>query len=202
MELPAAGPNIGAGPDRVTPGQLMMVSKGSVTTLLQVTSVDSASRRLTFADGDSLNLNQSGAAAGTLAALNAADPATALGSPRYQPHPDDHLLPGRDDRPGAPASGAPHQQRRTRLTFNNRSGNAVAIDIENLQFTFDLVDGNTNPAERAHDGRTTSQAPGAARRTRATETQIRKVNIALTGRSQNAVNPEQARLPQHADRRR
>ena len=64
-------PNIAAGPDRVSPGQLMMITKGSLTTLVQVTAVDTATRRLTFANGDSLNLNQSGAAAGNLPALNA-----------------------------------------------------------------------------------------------------------------------------------
>ena len=60
------GTNLGAGPDRVTPGQLMLISKGSFNTLVQVTAVDAGARRLTFADGDSLNLNQSGAAAGNL----------------------------------------------------------------------------------------------------------------------------------------
>ena len=30
-------------------------------------------------------------------------------------------------------------------TFNNALGTAVAIDIENLQFTYDIVDGVANP---------------------------------------------------------
>ena len=59
------GTNLSTGPDRVTPGQLMMISKGSFNTLVQVTAVDAAARRLTFADGDSLNLNQSGAGPAT-----------------------------------------------------------------------------------------------------------------------------------------
>ncbi len=38
----------------------MLISKGSVNTLVQVTNdVDAATRRLQFADGDSLLLNQS-----------------------------------------------------------------------------------------------------------------------------------------------
>ena len=61
----AAGPDIENGPDRVTAGQLMMISKGSFNTLVQVTDVDYVTRTLTFGDGDSLNLNQSGAANGT-----------------------------------------------------------------------------------------------------------------------------------------
>ena len=32
-------------------------------------------------------------------------------------------------------------------TFNNTLGTAVAIDIENLQFTYDLADGADNPAD-------------------------------------------------------
>ena len=43
----------------------MMISKGSVNTLVQVTAVDDVTRVLTFADGDSLRLNQSGAEKGT-----------------------------------------------------------------------------------------------------------------------------------------
>ena len=34
------GPIIAAGPDRVSTGQLMMISKGSLTTLVQVTAVN------------------------------------------------------------------------------------------------------------------------------------------------------------------
>lgn len=49
----AAGPVLDAGPDRVTPGQLMMVTKGSQVALVQVTDVDTATRTLTFAAGDS-----------------------------------------------------------------------------------------------------------------------------------------------------
>ena len=39
------GTNLSAGPDRVTAGQLMMVSKGSFNTLVQVTAVDAGSAR-------------------------------------------------------------------------------------------------------------------------------------------------------------
>lgn len=182
----AAGPNIGAGPDRVTPGQLMMVSKGSVTTLLQVTDVNVGARRLTFTNGDSLNLNQSGAVAGNLAAVDAADPPATPSAARISRI---RMVTYYLDATTDPAH--PRLMRRINngdpMNFSNQYGNAVAIDIENLQFTFDLVDGNTNPAnvrmtadDRAGIGRC---APNPCN-----ETQIRKVNIALTGRSQNAVN--------------
>lgn len=185
----AAGPNLAAGPDRVTPGQLMMVSKGSVTTLLQVTAVNTGARRLTFDNGDSLNLNQSGAEAGTLGALNAADPPNTPAAARISRV---RMITYYVDATNDPAH--PRLVRRINnghpTTFDNGLGNAVAIDIENLQFSYDLVDGNANPsnvrmtaADRAGTGRC---APNACN-----ESQIRKINIALTGRSQNAVNRKQ-----------
>ncbi len=182
----APGPDMATGPDRVTPGQLMMVSKGSTTTLLQVTDVNLGSRRLTFAPSDSLNLNQSGAAAGNLPALNAADPAN---TPSAANITRIRMVTYYLDATTDPSH--PRLVRRINngdaMNFNNNAGNAVAIDVENLQFTYDLVDGNTNPAnvrmtpaDRDGTGRC---APNPC-----TEAQIRKGNIALTGRSRNAVN--------------
>ena len=54
--------NIGTGMDKVAPGQLMMVSKGTATTLVQVTSISAGTGRINFNIGDSLNLNQTAAA--------------------------------------------------------------------------------------------------------------------------------------------
>ena len=185
----STGLNIATGPDRVSAGQLMMVQKGATTTLLQVTSVNTANNRLTFADGDSLNLNQSLAAAGNLTALNAADPAN---TPSACTISRVRMVTYYLDATTDPAH--PRLVRRINngnaTTFNNTLGNATAIDIENLQFSFDLVDGNTNPANvrmtTADRNGTGSCAPNPC-----TEAQIRKVNIALTGRSQNAVNRTQ-----------
>lgn len=182
----AAGPNITTGPDRVVPGQLMMVSKGSTTALLEVTAVDTAARVLTFASGDSLNLNQPAAAAGTLATLNAEAPANTPSAARISRI---RLVTYYLD-----ATTDPQHPRLVRrinnghpTTFNNNLGNAVAIDIENLQFTYDLIDGATNPANvrmvAADVAGTGRCSPNPCR-----ATQIRKINIALTGRSQNAAN--------------
>ena len=184
----AAGTNIATGPDRVTTGQLMMVTKGSTTTLLEVTAVDTSTRRLTFAAGDSLNLNQSGAAAGTLAALIAVAPAN---TPSAATISRVRLITYYLDATTDPQH--PRMVRRINngnaTTFNNQLGNAVAIDIENMQFTYDIVDGNTNPASvrmvAADLAGTGSCAPSAC-----AASQIRKINIALTGRSQNAVNTQ------------
>ncbi|MFN7982180.1 MAG: prepilin-type N-terminal cleavage/methylation domain-containing protein [Vicinamibacterales bacterium] len=182
----AAGPNIATGPDRVTPGQLMMITKGTTTTLLQVTGVDTSTRRLTFATGDSLNLNQPSAAAGTLAALNAVAPAnTPSAAFISRIRMITYYLDATTD--------AQHPRLVRRInngnatTFDNTLGNAVALDIENLQFSYDLIDGNGNPAnvrmvtaDLTTSGRCAPNACGA--------TQIRKINIAMTGRSQNGAN--------------
>ncbi len=182
----AAGTNIATGPDRVTPGQLMMITKGSTTTLVQVTGVDTATRRLTFSTGDSLNLNQTSAAAGTLAALNAVAPANTPSAANIsRVRMISYYLDATTD------AQHPRLVRRinngSATTFDNTLGNAVAIDIENLQFSYDLIDGNGNPAnvrmvtaDLAGTGRCAPNSCGSP--------QIRKINIAMTGRSQNAVN--------------
>ena len=56
------------------------------------------------------------------------------------------------------------------LIFDNKLGTAVALDIENMQITYDIADGVTNPAnvrmtDADLDG-TGACAPRAARRTR------------------------------------
>ena len=72
-----------------------------------------------------------------------------------------------------------------RTAFDNTLGTAVALDIENLRFTYDLTDGATNPGGVrfiAADLTTAGAcAPGAC-----FPTQIRKVNVLLTARSENA----------------
>jgi prepilin-type N-terminal cleavage/methylation domain-containing protein len=179
----AAGPNIGTGPDKVSVGQLMMVTKGSTTTLVQVTSVDLAARKLTFAAGDSLNLNQPSAANGTLNDLNNTPPANTPSVTRIsRVRMVTYYLDAATD-PKHPRlvrrinNGDP-------MTFDNTSGNAVAIDVENLQFSFDVVTGTTNPSgvRMTAVDKTTS---GACSPNPCSEQQIRKVNVALTGRSRS-----------------
>jgi hypothetical protein len=179
----AAGPTLDSGPDRVSAGQLMMVTKGSTTTLVQVTSVDLAARKLTFAAGDSLNLNQPSAANGTLNDLNNTPPANTPALTRIsRVRMVTYYLDATTD-PTHPRlvrrinNGDP-------MTFDNASGNAVAIDVENLQFSFDVVTGTTNPSGvRMTDADKTSA--GACSPNPCSEQQIRKVNLALTGRSRS-----------------
>lgn len=182
----AAGPVLNSGPDQVTPGQLMMVNKGSENTLVQVTAVDAATRVLTFASGDSLNLNQPSAQYGSLAKVNAAAPAntpaqTFISRVRMVTYYIDATT----------DSKHPRLVRRVNnghpTSFNNTLGTAVANDMENLQFTFDISNGTNNPGNvemTTADTTTTTTCTG----TPCSPTQIRKVNAMLTGRSRNAVN--------------
>lgn len=182
----ATGVDLEAGADRVAPGQLMMIMKGSLAVLAEVTSVDLVARRLNFADGDSLNLNQSGAASGNLPALNAAEPAN---SPAHTNVSRVRMITYYLDAD----TDAKHPRLTRRVNngdpmyFDNSLGTAVAMDVENLQFTFDISNGLTNPGnvEMTALDRT---AAGACNPSACAATQIRKVNVMLTGRSSNAVN--------------
>lgn len=173
--------DIASGPDRVSPGQLMMISKGSLTTLVQVTAVNTSTRRLTFANGDSLNLNQSTAAAGNLTALNAAAPANTPSSTNItRIRMISYYLDATTD------PRHPRLSRRINnghpTTFNNSLGTAVALDIENLQLSYDISNGTNNPGnvKMAAADLTTG---GACNPVACAATQIRKINIALSGRN-------------------
>jgi hypothetical protein len=178
--------NLSAGADTVARGQLMMIMKGAMAILVQVTDVNMSTRRLTFANGDSLNLNQSGAAAGNLPRLNAFAPAN---SPAATSVSRVRMVTYYVDATSDPLH--PRLVRRINngdaTTFDNNKGTAVAIDIENLQFTYDISNGTNNPggvemaAADLGTGGACSPAACAA-------TQIRKVNVMLTGRSTNAAN--------------
>lgn len=180
----AAGPNIATGPDRVSEGQLMMITKGSYTTLVQVTAVNTATRRLTFADGDSLNLNQSSAAQGSLPALNAVAPVNSAAATNItRVRMITYYIDSTTD-PNHPRlvrrinNGHP-------TTFDNTLGTAVAMDIDNLSFSYDISNGLNNPgAVRMVDADLTTS--GACNPVACAPTQIRKINIAVTGRAKNS----------------
>jgi hypothetical protein len=178
------GLNIDDGMDRVIAGQLMMILKGTATTLVQVTSVNGGTGQISFQTGDSLNLNQTGAGiTGNLASLNAMAPtgAAAPAATRITRvrmisyYLDDVTSPGR-----------PRLVRRINngheTEFDNTLGTAVALDIENLQFTYDLNDGASNPGGvRFLDEDFTDS--GACDPDACAPTQIRKINVTLTARS-------------------
>jgi prepilin-type N-terminal cleavage/methylation domain-containing protein len=177
----AAGPDLGAGADRVEAGQLMMISKGSFTTLVQVTSVDVDARILLFEVDDSLNLNQPDAPNGSLSALNAEAPVNDAAATRISRL---RMISYYLDNTTEPAH--PRLVRRINNghpgNFDNDTlGTAVAIDVIDLQFTYDISNGEGNPGgvemndnDKEGDGSCAPAACGA--------TQIRKVNVMLRSR--------------------
>jgi prepilin-type N-terminal cleavage/methylation domain-containing protein len=178
----------GGGASDIRPGDLIMLSKQSVSALAQVTRV--VGQQVFFDANDSLNLNQTAAAAGTVSVLQATAPA--------------------DTPPVAPATFVTTQASRIRmisyyidattdaqrprlirrmnngdpLTFNNNLGTAVAFDMEGLAITYDLVNGTTNPTNANMDGTdVTGGGGGACAPAACSRNEIRTVNILLSGRS-------------------
>lgn len=190
----AAGPDLSSGPDRVTPGQLMSIAKGSVNTLVQVTEVDVPNRILTFGAGDSLNLNQTLAEAGTLTALNLEEPANAT-------EPANAALATNISRIRMityyiDATTIPDHPRLVRRINNGdaeefdnaEEGTAVASDVVDLQFTFDISNGSGNPGAVAMTAADMTAGVGSRCNPDACgRTQIRKVNVALTSRAPDQI---------------
>jgi hypothetical protein len=178
--------NIQTGPNRVLAGQLLMLEKGSANTLVQITGVDYANRRITFATNDSLKLNQPTAAAGNVPALMATAPAdtlvngsipTTASRIRMISYYLDTVVPNHPRLVRRINNGHP-------TTFDNTLGTAVATDIENLQFTYDIADGALNPTNVRFTAADLA-GTGACNPNPCSVNAIRNVNILMTGRSAN-----------------
>lgn len=178
--------DIASGPDRVVPGQLIWVDKGAagVNTLVQVTAVNTSTRVLTFADGDSLNLNQSavGITGGNLNQLNLAAPngaasagATTATRVRMISYYLDTTVPRHPRLVRRINNGHP-------TSFDNTLGTAVANDVEGLGFTYDLGDGGPTMVRFVSADLAAGGACGASA---CSVNMIRKINVSLTGRSPN-----------------
>jgi len=173
------------GPDRVVDGQLMMIKKGSWNTLVQVTNVNYTTRVITFANNDSLRLNQTGADNGNLKALNEEPPTysaanTSISRVRMITYYLDNTTQPQHPRLVRRVNNG-HDE-----TFDNNviKGSAVAIDVYDLQFTYDINNGTGNPSSvqmtAADMGTGGACSPNACG-----ETQIRKINLRLTARASN-----------------
>jgi hypothetical protein len=176
----AAGPVIDAGPDRVMEGQLMLISKGSFNTLVQVTDFDEAGRVLTFGANDSLRLNQAGAANGNLTFLNAQDPvndpaATRISRMRMITYYLDDTDVNHPRLVRRVNNGHPED-------FDNNLGTAVALDAVDLQFTYDISNGVGNPGGVEMDEDDLAGSGRCAPEPCA-ETQVRKINIKMKSRA-------------------
>ena len=162
ITIDAANPITGAGVNNpIVAGDIIMVTNPTGSRLQVVTGV--AGQVITFNAGDVFNLNQRGAPAGSILDLRNAGcgcfPAstfTALRVNMYTYYLDTTIR-----------ARIPRLMRQ----YNFRAARSVAEVIENLQISYDFVDGVTNPTNQ-------STVPVGL-----TENQIRKVNLAMSGRS-------------------
>ena len=168
------------GPDDVSVGDLIMFTKGSVSALAYITAVNGA-QTITFGTGDPMNLNQFDAALnGTVDDL-ANTPPTAANSARMSRvrmityYLDETLTPGRPRLVRHMNWGDPSVN-------NNQRGRTVAFEVENLQITYDLVDGANSIANVRMEA-ADLVAGGACGVNPCTANLIRKVNLNLLGRS-------------------
>ncbi len=158
---------IGNGPltlaiaEAIQVGDLIMFSNAFGNAIQEVTGSNPGSQRVDFATSDSMNLNQRAAPAGTIMQLQDSPgsfpPTTATRIWMITYYVDDSI-------PDSP---------RLMRVLNNTSPRPIALEIEDLQITYDLVDGVTNPS-----GVDEPTAPNSA-------AQIRKVNLMLASRSHN-----------------
>jgi hypothetical protein len=144
-------------PNEIRPGDLIAFSNALGNTLQYVTRV--SGQQMFFEQDDPMNLNQPNAAQGSITQIRnpgGFPPTTAMRVWLVSYYLDYNTDPN-----------TPRLIRR----INNRTGNAVALVLENLQLTYDLVDGVTNPSDVE-----TPVAPNSPN-------QIRKANLSLSGRS-------------------
>ena len=162
--LPAVKPaSCTSGTLTASPGDVFMFTGASGSVVAELTAVNTAKTVLTFGDSDALNMNQSAATANT---INALLPGGGLGLTMSRLNVVTYYV----------SFTAPTLMRQV----NAQSPAPAAENIENLQFTYDLFGINSfgNPVTTL----------GVSTLDRAADppqdsTQIRKVNISVTGRS-------------------
>ena len=152
------------GQDKIQAGDLILIKNYFGNALQMVTSTDE--QTMFFGAGDPMNLNQRNAASGSVMQLKTSGQNPWQNPKLYRVHLISYYIDATTD-PALP-----------RLVRQVGMGPrlAIALGIENIQFTFDLVDGVTNPTNLQD-----AVSPNAPH-------QIRKVNLFLAGRSID-VNP-------------
>jgi type II secretory pathway pseudopilin PulG len=176
------------GANDVRVGDLIMLVKGAATTLLSVTSV--SGQVVTFGTDDALRLNQYDA---SLAMLGTLDRLRAMAPPDVIPLPPAaQEIPTRATRVRMVTyyldTAADPQTPRLMRRIGAGTPRAVAFAIENLQYTYDLADGVTNPANVRMTA-TDLGGGGACSPSPCSPNQIRKVNVFLAGRSRARFAP-------------
>lgn len=146
----------GVAPIRV--GDLLLFKNSNGSCLQTVTAVTSTN--VSFSTGDSFNFNQPSAANGSIADLLGSDMSVRrVLMVSYYVH---------ETVPGEP---------RLMRVVNNSTPQALAGVVEDLQFTYDLVDGTTNPVNIL-------DVPYTVSGNTFTSSQIRKVNLKVGVRSE------------------
>jgi prepilin-type N-terminal cleavage/methylation domain-containing protein len=184
------------GADDLKVGDLIMLMKSTSTTLVEITDV--VNQTATFASGDALNLNQTTPPLGTLTAHRATLPAdTCTGTGCFIPTTATRirLISYYLDNVTTPTR--PRLVRRINnggvcpacsTTYNNTNGTAVAFDVENLQISYDLVDGVGNPSGvKMTAADLNGTTGGACLPAKCSPNQIRKINVTITGRSRTSM---------------
>ena len=149
----------------VRAGDLIMFTNALGNALQTVTSVDAASGVVSFAAGDWFNFNQRGASQGSITQI-LADPVPQTTAQRVL------LVTYYVDAASTP--GTPRLARRVGAA----AGQALAGAIEDLELSYDLVDGVTNPVAQ----RTLPVTIGGVLYT---PNQIRKINLHVGVRSED-----------------
>jgi prepilin-type N-terminal cleavage/methylation domain-containing protein len=166
------------GADDIRAGDLIMLTKGASSALMYVTRV--SGQTVFFDPGDPMNLNQYDASLtmlGTLDRHRATAPPE-VPSPTFVPSVATRLrlISYYIDATTDPA--VPRLVRR----INADPGRTVGFDLDNLQVTYDLADGVTNPANVRMDAGDLAGG-GACAPDPCSPNQIRKINVFLAGRS-------------------
>ncbi len=184
VALPAQSPSgrdisVG-GNDDVRVGDLMMFTKGSGSALAYVTAVNGG-QSFTFGTGDPMHLNQFAAVLnGTVDDLATAAPTAANSANVSRVRMITYYLDNTLD-PTTPRL-IRHMNWGDPLAAVNRRGQTVAFSVENLQFTYDMLDGVTNPSNVRMVAADLTNG-GACAPNPCSPNQIRKVNLFLAGRS-------------------
>jgi type II secretory pathway pseudopilin PulG len=182
------------GADDLHVGDLIMLQKATSTALVQITraptSTDTgtAAQTVYFDVNDSLLLNQTAGANGTLTRHVATAPLEVVAASGFVPSTATRvrLISYYIDSTTDP--NRPRLVRRinngSATSYDNRLGTAVAFDVENMQITYDLVDGVNNPSGVKMNATDLSGAAGGACAPfPCSPNQIRKINITISGRS-------------------
>ena len=169
------------GPDDVRVGDLLMFTKGTSSALVYVTAVDGA-QSFTFGTGDPMNLNQFDAALnGTVDDLATLAPTTAnsarVSRIRMMTYYIDTALDAAQPRL------VRHVNWGDPTVALVQRGRTVAFSVENLRLSYDLVDGANNISDVRMVAADLA-GTGACAPSPCSQTQIRKVNVFLTGRSE------------------